>query len=56
MSKTSFVLSMCECFTNMLFHGSKEIRSVRFSQEIGCEHEQSSGLCRCPITITSYKY
>lgn len=53
MPRTPFVLSMGEHFTNTLFCGSKEKVSVRFSMEIGHEHEKRSGLCCCPTESPS---
>lgn len=54
MSKTSFVLSMCEHFTNNVisrFQGE----SVRFWKEIKCEHERAQACAVVWDTSTSYK-
>ena len=54
MSKTSFVLSMCEHFTNNVISWFQR-ESVRFWKEINCEHERVQACAVVWDTFTSYK-
>ena len=54
MSKTSFVLSRCEHFTNNVISRFQR-ESVRFWKEINCEHERVQACAVVWDTSTSYK-
>lgn len=54
LSKTSFVLSMCEHFTNNVISRFQR-ESVRFWKEINCEHERVQACTVVWDTSTSYK-